>query len=269
MKAHQVTKLDNPKPNLMLMVGIPSIFAVVGVISIFGHIDKPDQRIGAIIALATFLVTYIYVVLTYGILKANSRMVQEQIKNSAEQSRPFVVVSFPSVDAAVYIKIENVGNRPATDVQIQFEPDIAELKQKVAAGPNHELTFSDQILQQPFLAPSAVISTIFGNSERIIELPSNEQSFKAIVTYKDLESQEADIHDADSQSYRHVYTINLAAYIHEKKIRFYTVDYRLKHIDEHLANLKDISGYLRGIKSSIDDLVPPPTHYEDGTPIEE
>jgi hypothetical protein len=239
---------------------IPILVVVAGIIILFTRSElKLDQQINVSVSAILALLTYIYVHVTYKMLESNRQMLSEQMKSSAEQTRPFVVVSFPSQDAAVHLNISNIGNRPAVNVKIRFEPDLNNIKDKVAWGDQQNLTFSDRILSQPFLPVAASITTTFAESKRILSnLSEEEKTFRAFIEYRDLEDRE----------YSSSYDIDLGAYIHDNKTREFTIGYRLEKIAEHLESLPKVNDILKSIDRGIDGLIPPPTHYEDGTPIE-
>lgn len=242
-------------PLLILISGTTAILAIGSL--------QDDQRITLAISLISVVVTYVYVVFTYGILKANSEMLNAQVAMSREQTRPFVVVSFPSFDAAVHLHIQNVGNRPARNVEIRITPDLSGIKELVAWGDNRELTYSDRILNQPFMAPGAVVATVFGDSKRIInDLTDEQRRFTVSITYSDLESDQ-DVNER--VPYSHTYAIDLGTYIHYGKVRQYTIEY---HLGKVVGRLDLVNGSLKEIKRAVDELQPPPTHYEDGTPID-
>jgi len=229
-------KYDNVKPYVLLLM-----LVLIGIVVPLAYtVQSTYQWLAYITSLLTFAVTYVYVVFTYRILKANHQMIKEQSDSSAEQARPFIVVAFPSVDDSVEINIINVGNRPAIHINIQFDRDMSELKEKIAWGDDKQLTFSDQILDQPFLAPNSAIATVFANPALVIqELSDQERKFNVYVTYKDLSEKE----------FSHSYSIDLGAYIHNSKIRQYSIEHRLHQIANRLEPLKNIRDDFNALNS--------------------
>jgi len=155
--------------------------------------------------------TATYVVLTYSLLKASTKSIREQ-------ARPYVIAVLPVEEYAVVLSIKNIGNRPARDVRISFEPNID--------GILDHSQFKDelkQIMYQPFMPPNFEVKIFLVSSIKVLnekELPS---SFKVNIEYADSEGRPFD---------RHSYPINIRNYLIGRS----AVEHGANHFLEKISN---------------------------------
>lgn len=84
-------------------------------------IDWMDTHQGVVMGVLTF----VYVVATILILKANYNSVKEMKKSREEENRPYIIVYFESKsNGPVNLIIKNIGKTLAKDTRIQIAPDL-------------------------------------------------------------------------------------------------------------------------------------------------
>lgn len=84
-------------------------------------IDWMDTHQGMVMGVLTF----VYVVATILILKANYNSVKEMKKSREEENRPYIIVYFESKsNGPVNLIVKNIGKTLAKDTRIQIVPDL-------------------------------------------------------------------------------------------------------------------------------------------------
>ncbi|MGD1045462.1 MAG: hypothetical protein ABR936_09075 [Bacteroidota bacterium] len=142
-------------------------------------------RINNISSILLALLTATYVVFTYKIL------------NSA-RPRPLVFASLPATHENVFLSIKNIGNRPAYNVEIVFDPSL-----DILAPNEHYKGAAEPMLKQSFMPPETEHTNILTSPIHILNRNKDESKFKVTVRYE----------DADGKTFSDSYYIDLSSYI--------------------------------------------------------
>jgi hypothetical protein len=178
------------------------------------------QKLNQNANLLLVFLTGAYVILTYLILNS-------QRKLSSEQSRPFVYASLPTDGIEVVLSIKNIGNRPAYNVKVTFEPKLTMLSTRsVFQG------MSEPLLEQSFMPPDFEIRNPVSTTIDVLELDKQNQVFQVKLRYEDSEAHE----------YSDQYSINLGSYVFDRKVMDYTIEH---HVESISKTLKEISEQLK------------------------
>jgi len=180
------------KPFIKYSLILLSVLALIAAILISIYADHEWlKRIDSISTIVLAFLTAGYVIVTYSILRST-------------RPQPHVFVSLPTDDEdfRVFLSIKNMGNRPAYNVHITFEPSLDILAPtpqfKGAAGP---------MLNQPFMPPEAEVRNFLSSSLQVHALPDDKKRFKVQLSYK----------DSQRRKFADTYHIDLGSYIFEKK----------------------------------------------------
>jgi hypothetical protein len=166
------------------------------------------------------IVTAIYALLTYFILRSNN-------KHLEETTRPYIVVSLPAKELKIYLSIKNVGKRPACDVKVEFEPALHTIGKGF-----YDETWSKPLMTQLFMPPMYEVSNLIGTTFEVLNSNTVMPTIKAKISYTDLEKKK----------YKEEYNIDLSSYIFNKRIVDHNERHYLELISKHLENIhKDIS----------------------------
>ena len=178
------------------------------------------KKLNQNVNLLLVFLTAAYVILTYLILNS-------QRKLSSEQSRPFVYASLPIDGMEIILSIKNIGNRPAYNVKVTFEPNLTTLSTRpVFEG------MSEPMLDQSFMPPNFEIRNPVSSTIDVLKLDKPKQLFQVKLTYTDSEANE----------YSDQYSINLGSYVFDKKVMDQTIEH---HVESISKTLKDISERLK------------------------
>lgn len=137
-----------------------------------------------VVAIATLLVTGIYVYLTYRIMAANQRMVETMVAQVRASLRPSIVVSVssPPWSEILYLRIENTGRSPASGLRLAADKDII-----MGEGDQPDLSllrtpaFSRPI---PSFAPGAYLEFFLGSAhEALVDRPGHPSEFTVSAQY--------------------------------------------------------------------------------------
>jgi hypothetical protein len=131
---------------------------------------------------AMISLTSLYVYLTHKILRSSNSALQEQL-------RPYVIVSYYCQDTKLYLRIQNVGKRPAVGVQCRFTPD---LDQRIV-DPRTGIDTAMRMLQQKLLVPNQKHTHVIRFNSDYFQDPEREAittAYEATVTYADSENND-------------------------------------------------------------------------------
>jgi hypothetical protein len=193
---------------ILIVIALPFINPKFSIIS-----DIKDYS-ASVLAFLTF----IYVLLTFYILKSNNKAFKEQL-------RPYVTVTFPIKYNKLYLSIKNVGRRPAKNVSIEINPDIATIQQENLKGN------CTSILNQTFIAPDQEFCNLIDLVPSIILRNKSEKKFKIILKYS----------DTFGMKYCEDCMIDLSSYLYKDIILNKNIS---DHLSELNSNLKDILNTL-------------------------
>lgn len=175
------------------------------------------KRIDQISTILLALLTATYVVFTYQILKST-------------RPQPNVFASLPADEIEIHLSIRNIGNRPAYDVHVSFDPpldSIAPTPQfKGAAGP---------MLTQPFMPPESEVRNFVSSTIQVLSDKNAPKKFRVHIGYRDSEHR----HYSDS------YEIDLATYVFDKKFLQYDTKHYLRELVKSVDKLNESVGKLR------------------------
>lgn len=160
--------------------------------------------------------TLIYVFLTYLILVSNNQSIKEQ-------NRPFIVVSLPYINHRLDLKVENVGNRPAKNVSITFNPDLS-----VMFTENSYRDTYKNMLNQKFMPPGFSANDMVGTSFDTMNREKKEREIEMSVKYEDL----------TGNSYSHTYEIHVHNYLYTDKVVTRDKRYQLEKIKEAIEKIE-------------------------------
>lgn len=152
--------------------------------------------------------TYRYVKLTNSILTINKEAI-------FEQTRPYIVVQIESENHWIDLIIKNIGNRPAKDVSIEFDPPLSVL----SAGVKEDQKMDYQpMLKQKFFAPNHRLHTAIFPTSTVVDDPNCAKIFQVRIRYS----------DTSGCSFDDSYTLDLSSYIYPRKEAMMTNTYYLK-----------------------------------------
>lgn len=215
------TNMNMKKRKLQLLA-----FVGIGLLLLVCLVACPEsefvKRLNQNANLFLAILTMVYVVLTYLILNSTR-------KTSLEQTRPFVFASLPVEGFEVLLSIKNVGNRPAYNVVISFNPSLDVLSTSQLKG-----TY-EPLLNQSFLPPNFELRNMLNSTVEVLQEGINLPTFDVTLSYL----------DSDGNPFTHNYTINLGSYVFNKK----GVDYPNRHYLESISeSLKKIGEHLKSGK---------------------
>lgn len=194
----------------LLVTGTVFIFFVI---SFFPWVSKTSDFLQDNSALIMLFLTFMYVLITY-------LMLSSSIKANEENLRPYVIVSLPVNNLKLYFTIQNIGKRPAHNVQIETNPPIETIQDKVLKGNCNTL------LYQYFLAPNQELKNLVGHTPSIISATSTKM-FDITITYR----------DSNEKKYVEKQRINLDQYIYANKIVVKDNNSYLEGIEKHLNEI--------------------------------
>jgi energy-coupling factor transporter transmembrane protein EcfT len=197
------------------------IFIVIGIVII---LTNPIYA-SSILA----ILTYIYVLLTFFLLRSNNNALEEQL-------RPYVILTFPEIRSFVYVSLKNYGQRPALDIKIKISKGLEEFVVE-SVGENYI-----NIFNQKFLAPNQEIKHFFTDVGYIYspKNPNARKVFDIIINYKDSYGKEYEID----------YSIDFSTQFDVRGITVTESNYEkhLENIYKELEKLnKNIDKYLRRV----------------------
>jgi hypothetical protein len=167
--------------------------------------------------------TLLYVLLTFYIVKSNSKSLKELL-------RPYIVVTFPIKYNRLYFSIKNIGRRPAKNLNINIEPEIGSIQQQNLKGNCNSL------LKQTFVAPEQEFINIIDLLPSILRNQS-EKIFNIKTVYEDLYGE----------IFTESFTIILSNYLYNEMSvnkdindNLQLMNDYLKTISENLKNYSDV-----------------------------
>ena len=168
------------------------------------------------------IVTIIYVILTYYILKSSSKATREQL-------RPFVIVDMLAINDEICLRIRNTGKKAALDVHINISPSFDDI---LLATDDKSKKWIDYkpLLNQSYISPGYEIILMINFGFRFLEQKEEDKRYLYHVNtnYK----------DTDNVPYIESYIIDLDALIYAKRIIVYNEVHYLDEISKHLKEIK-------------------------------
>jgi len=177
--------------NILLAI-ITIVFLAVIIVNIF--IIRNNTEFDNSSWILAFL-TYLYVLLTFFILKSNNKLIQEQI-------RPYVIVSFPIKVSDVILSIKNLGKRPAFNVKITIDPDISIYQDEMTKG-----NFNTY-LDQNMIAPRQRFECYLTDAFDLVSDKGKQLNKVFLINIK--------YEDSNKNKFSDVYNIDLSSMISEK-----------------------------------------------------
>jgi Ca2+/Na+ antiporter len=158
-----------------------------------------------------------YVLLTYWILKSTRQSIQEQ-------TRPYIVASLPLDGFEVVLSIKNIGNRPANNVKVTFDPSL-----DVIGGEFSLKGTGQPLLTQSFMPPQFEVRNPVGLTPNIVKLDPAQKLFRVSIKYN----------DSQGVQYSDEYGIDLNSYVYHRKVVQHDLEHYLKGISESLKNINE------------------------------
>lgn len=180
-----------------------------------------SQSTDIIIAIASVLsviVTVVYVVLTYKILKSSEI-------SSNEQTRPYVTVSLESKNGFLYLVIENHGIRPAFNMCAKFTPDLDERLM------HDKLKKTTKLLQQEVILPKQKFNPVLSFNKDTLHdevFDQIEKNYAVVVSYL----------DSNNKQYQEYYNINLDDFFFSEKSMEHTISHNIHEIANELGKIR-------------------------------
>jgi len=200
-----------------------AVYIVVLLAAILLYIFSDSSFVERFSKISTALLAILtagYVLLTYWILKSTRQSIQEQ-------TRPFVIASLPLEGFEIVLSIKNIGNRPAENVNVHFDPPLDRI------GEDFPLKEAAEGLpSQSFMPPEFEVRQPVALTPAVLKLDSSEKVFKVSLHYC----------DSQGVTYSDKYDINLGSYVQAKGIVQHDLKHYLKSISD---NIKDISEYAK------------------------
>lgn len=165
---------------------------------------------------AQTILIFIYVILTYSILKSNNQIL-------VEQTRPYVTAKLLERGLTIHLFIKNVGQRPAKDVVVQFLPSLDTISQE-----RWDKTFWDRFQNQSFLGSNDEINNPINMTPILINKNKGNIVFDVTINYSDISGK----------------------YSYNDK---YRIDFNSILISNRAIN-KDNSYYIESISKSLDKI---------------
>lgn len=166
--------------------------------------------------------TFIYVLLTYFILKSNNKAIREQL-------RPVVTVTFPVENGKVFFVVNNIGKRPAYKIKILLTPEFLKFQHKRWQG-NYK-----SFLNQPFIAPAQELKCYLCYAMDILDCNDSDKIINIELTYN----------DSEQTNYKEDYQIDFNSYVIEMD--------SIKHNSSHY--LEEIKNGISALDKTINDYV--------------
>ena len=162
-----------------------------------------------IATVAVAIATIVYVVLTYGIMKASQQATLEQL-------RPYIVVQIESEDGWIDLRMRNIGARPAKDVEIVFDPPLTVLTDLV---PEDDKSDFVPMLRQEFFAPQHSLKTALFETKWLVNNQTCVTRFTITITYRSLQKSQF---RWQKDEFRESYCVDLSSYIYARKEAMFT-----------------------------------------------
>ncbi|MEL7834256.1 hypothetical protein [Fodinibius sp. Rm-B-1B1-1] len=196
-------------------------FAGLGVLLIYQSYAKPGSQfvsnIGSYSNVILAGLTLVYVFLTYLILRSNNQSIKEQ-------NRPYIVVSFPYINHRLDLKVKNIGNRPAKNVSISFDPDLSAMFTE-----SYRESYKNMITQK-FMPPGFSANDMIGISFDTMKTEKENREINVSVEYEDLENNE----------YSHDYEIHVHNYLYSDKVVTRDKRYQLEKMREAMEKIQKL-----------------------------
>lgn len=167
------------------------------------------------------LTTIWYTVVTSKILKINKQAHFETI-------RPYVLVSFESIDAGLEFSVKNYGQTASYKTKITIEPPLDDLDMSIKQ--NNDSMGHKNMLSQDFMPPSFEVRTVLNFSQEIVNKEDLEMEYAVTIDYETF----------DGQKLNTVYTVDLSSLIFKEKIRFNRDNYYFGKISKSLEEITEI-----------------------------
>jgi hypothetical protein len=182
--------------------------------------DSTNNIIGWVTAASTIVIAAVICIYAY----LTNKLIRTTKRIAEEQSRPYVVVTLPSRNRKLDLSIKNYGQRPAKQVEVDFDPDL----RTIAFQNVGEMTFRP-LLTQEFLAPGQEVLGLVALTPEIVR-SEVEGRFTVTVDYS----------DQNGTKYHETSVINISNYVWDKSlVRKNSQDY-LANIAIALAEIRDI-----------------------------
>ncbi len=141
-------------------------------------IAAASQAVAALVTIGAFVAAWLAARIARGQL-------EEARKLRVEQSQPYVVVDFehsPAWDGLLDVTITNIGQTPARDVRIYFDPPLGSTVNESDDVRFHDMAiFRDGI---PFMAPNRKVRIFFENLESRYKREDLPRSYRARVSFE-------------------------------------------------------------------------------------
>ena len=196
------------------------IYAVLILSAIVLFVVADSDFVGRLNKISTALLAVLtagYVLLTYWILKSTRQSIQEQ-------TRPYIVASLPLQGFEVVLSIQNIGNRPAKNVRVTFDPSLDTI-----SSDDPPSLASRPMLSQSFMPPRFEVRNPVGVTPDIISRGDKEKVFHVHIEYT----------DAQGIPYSDSYDIDLSSYVYKSKVVQQDFEYYVKSISESLRGINE------------------------------
>jgi hypothetical protein len=190
--------------NVFFFFIVPFLLVGLYIVSnLYPGISKFMGDTGTLITFLTAIFTYIYVVLT-------GLTVRQMVKNSEDESRPYIIADIEINDHCVFFIIRNIGKLPAKELKVKIEPDIVNT---IGKSLNTTL-FSKPI---SIVAPGKEIKT-FINTSMVVFKSEAPKVFEVALEYKWGNAKvENESYRLDISMYHDLVTVNVKSIHHVAK----------------------------------------------------
>ncbi|WP_142303555.1 hypothetical protein [Evansella halocellulosilytica] len=157
------------------------MYNIINPYSIFHVISWLNQNQGAVLATLTF----IYVVATILIFRANYSSVREMKKAREEENRPYIIVFTESIgNGGINLIVKNIGKTLATNIEILSTPEIMHPKER----PLNKSNLFQSII--PNMAPNFQYTGFLGMGWNLKDSSNNFPVYNVVVTYRGSHTKE-------------------------------------------------------------------------------
>lgn len=179
--------------------------------------------ISAISTILLVIITGIYVIITYKILKSSAKALNEQL-------RPYIVVDMTTENNEIFLRIRNIGKRGANNLVIQINPPLDDI---ILSSVDKSKIYFDYkpILKQSFFSPGYEINFFINWGEQFLKNKDNEKRYIYMIT--------TTYADSNNNSYQDYFTIDLDNIMYGKKAVFYNDVHYISEISKTLKEMKE------------------------------
>ncbi len=191
-----------------------------------------SQAVAALVTIGAFVAAWLAARIARGQL-------EEARKLRAEQSLPYIVVDFehsPAWDGLLDVTITNIGQTPARDVRVSFDPPLVSTLRESRDGDFQDIAiFKDGI---PFVAPERKIRILFERLPSLYEREDLPRGYRAHVSF------ETDT----SGRIENDYVLDLNQYYDWESVRVYGVHDGAKALREIEKRLEKWTAHFNGVR---------------------